>query len=475
MRQVGFIGPAYTLPSLNVECQRLVNFFVSVNELGTGKNHEVASLVSVPGLLIRRASTGVGNCRGFYKASNGRMFGVLGVNFWELNYNGVPTTVRGTVPGEQDVSMTDNGIHLAVVNGQQGYLFKFTDNTFAEIADAEFPDGASSIAFMDGYLITNVHDTRNFQISGLYDATSWDGLDIGAKEGKPDNLKALLVDHKELLLIGSQSYEFWFNSGDPSFPFARVQGAFGEHGISAVHTLRRLDNGIFWLSQDENGAGIVVRVNGYTPTRVSNFAVEADIKSLGDVSGASAWTYQDAGHSFYVLNLPFGKRSWVLDVASGLWHERVSLDAQGGETRSRAQHHIFTGVRHMVGDYLNDAVYELRNDCYTDGNSPLLGLRAAPHFGGEKRITHNSFRLDMETGVGLEDGSDPQVMMQYSDDGGHQWSNEKWASAGKIGERKLRVMWSRLGMARDRVYRVKITDPVPRTLISSFLDVEAER
>lgn len=60
-------------------------------------------------------------------------------------------------------------------------------------------------------------------------------------------------------------------------------------------------------------------------------------------------------------------------------------------------------------------------------------------------------------------GHDPQVMLRWSDDGGHTWSNEHWKSMGKIGQYGYRTIWRRLGMTqkiRDRVYEISGTDAV---------------
>jgi hypothetical protein len=57
-------------------------------------------------------------------------------------------------------------------------------------------------------------------------------------------------------------------------------------------------------------------------------------------------------------------------------------------------------------------------------------------------------------------GYDPQVMLRWSDDSGHTWSSEHWASMGKIGEYGYRTFWRRLGSSRDRVYEVSGTDAV---------------
>jgi len=71
-------------------------------------------------------------------------------------------------------------------------------------------------------------------------------------------------------------------------------------------------------------------------------------------------------------------------------------------------------------------------------------------------------------------GYDPQVMLRWSDDGGHTWSNEHWKSMGKMGNYGTRTIWRRLGMTvklRDRVYEVSGTDPVKLAIIGAELEI----
>ena len=93
-----------------------------------------------------------------------------------------------------------------------------------------------------------------------------------------------------------------------------------------------------------------------------------------------------------------------------------------------------------------------------------------------KRTAQHSLQLDAEAGVGLNDGqgSDPEVALRWSDDGGHTWSNQHWKKMGKIGEYGFRTIWRRLGMTmklRDRVYEVSGTDPVKIALMGAELAV----
>lgn len=500
--QTGFIGPSYTLKSINVDAQRCVNMYPEMNELGTGKNREIASLVSTPGLkLIRGALDTTTNPpvlsgtflpdvanRGLYLTSTGKLFGVTGDMLWELTSDSVFGVdyfqIRGflgTTIGP--VAISDNGVQVIIVDGQKGYIYTPATFTITEITDEDFPRAAGNnltggppvVEFMDGYFIINTPNSRQFQISALYDGLSWDGLDFGLKEGQPDNLVTLINNHRELWLFGDQTTEVWWNNGDADFPFSRIQGAFIEHGIAAKDSLQKLDQSLFWVGKDKNGDAIIWRASQYQPERISTYAIEEKIKSYGDISKTTSYSYQDRGHSFYCLNFPGADSTLCFDTTINLWHDRQSSKSSGFYGRHRAESHVFFNGRHIVGDYQNRNIYELTDDSLTDNGAPIVRLRRAPHITNEGEwVFFQKFQLDMETGVGLSSGQgdDPKAMLRFSDDGGHTWSNEQQASVGKMGSYKTRAIWRRLGRSRDRVWEVKITDPVRVTMISALIEAE---
>ena len=102
-------------------------------------------------------------------------------------------------------------------------------------------------------------------------------------------------------------------------------------------------------------------------------------------------------------------------------------------------------------------------------------LRRSPVISDESRwVFHHAIQIDLETGVGLVtgEGSDPQLLLRWSDDGGHTWSNEHAMSAGRMGEYQTRAVWLRLGRARHRVYETTVTSPTAWHLLRAFLDLE---
>jgi len=477
MRYPGFIGPSYTLQSVNVDCQSSVNLFPEINQLGTGKEKEIASLVPTPGLslLLTIPNTPI---RGFWAASKGTLFVVAGSKLYSVS-SAYSATELGTLSTDKGrVSIADNGDYVFIVDGSFGYHWRISTSTFTTVTDPNFYP-ADQVTFQDGYFIFNKKGTQQFFISGLNDVT-FDPLDFGSAEGSPDNIIGLISNNQNLFLFGQRSLEIFYNTGDTDFPFSRIQGAVLDVGCSALFSVCRMLGNIYFLGGDTNGTGIVYEIQGFKHNRISTPAIESVIRGMtsDQVSASTAFTYQLGGHLFYCLNLYGTGSTWCYDASTGFWHERQYLGLWSTE-RHRAETCAVAYGKIIVGDYENGNLYSLNPDVYTDNGNPILRLRAAPHITDSlKYVTHHSFQLDMETGVGtdgINQGNDPTAVLQFSDDGGHSWSNEKYSKIGKIGKTKTRVIWRRLGSSRDRVYRVKITDPVKVVLIGAELEVEGGR
>jgi hypothetical protein len=374
--------------------------------------------------------------------------------------------------------------------------------------------GAIGVGFLDGYFVFNEPNSQRFWVMDSTQ-TAIDPLDFASAEGSPDNLVTLIVDHREVWLFGTNTVEVWYDAGLPDFPLARIQGAFNEIGCAAAYSVAKLDNGVFWLGADARGRGIVYRSKGYSGERISTHAVEWQIQQYSDLSDARGYTYQQDGHSFYVLNFPTADTTWVYDVATGVWHERAGWN-NDEFTRHRGNCQMSFNNEIVIGDYLGGEIYAYDLNVYTEAGALqkwLRSWRALPT--GENdlnRTAQHSLQLDCQTGVGLSGytqeeiveityirdrardtiyaragdpliireaylypltvGADPQVMLRWSDDGGHTWSNEHWRSMGKIGEYGYRTMWRRLGMTvklRDRVYEVSGTDPVKIAIMGAEL------
>lgn len=477
MRFPGFIGPSYTLQSVNVDCQSCVNLFPEMDALGTGKEREVAALVPTPGLL-RKVTLSEGPVRGIFRASNGSVFAVGGTKLNSISSSFVATEIGTLSTSSGAVSLADNGVSVFLVDGTYGYSCTVAGATFAQIIDPDFY-ASDLVTYQDGYFIFTKSGTQTFFISGINDVTI-DPLDISTAEALPDYLIGGISGNQNLFLFGAQTTEVFYDSGNADFPFERIQGAVSGVGCSAVHTIAKMNGVPYWVGGNESGHGVVYRMNGYQPERISTPAIESVIRgvTLSSLSTSRAFTYEQGGHSFYCLSIPTTNTTWTYDASTGLWHERQYLNKWSLE-RHRGDCHAVAYGFNVVGDYVTGEIYSLDPDTYSDDGDAIARIRAAPHFSQDlNRVFHSSFQLDMETGVGLDgavttQGVDPQAVLQWSDDGGHTWSDERWTSIGAIGKTRTRVIWRRLGSSRDRVYRVMVTDPVKVVLIGAELGVEA--
>lgn len=474
MAEFPFVGASYTTRTKRFDAQRSVNLYPEISE--SGNSRTVAALYGTPGLALWKNLAG-GVVRGMLRVSAAYAIAVVGGNVYRLDSAANATLIGTIVVDTAPVSMQYNGQAVMIVTGLYGYSIDLTTWVLTQITDAAFT-GADRVDFIDGYFVFNKPGTGQFQITQLY-STAIDSLDFATAEGSPDLLVSLIVDHRELWLFGENSTEVFYNSGNTDFPFERINGAFLEVGCAAKNSVAKLDNTVFWLSADNRGEGMIFRAQGYQPQRISTHAVEYAITQYSRIDDAVAYTYQQDGHSFYVLTFPTANATWVFDASTNQWHERAWLNTLTGQlNRHRSQCQVFFAGENLVGDWENGNIYRLDLDTYSDNGNPLPRIRRCMHIANDaKRQFHRSLEILLESGVGLPSGqgSDPQAMLRWSDDGGFAWSSEHWTTMGKIGERSTRVIYRRLGNVRDRVYELKITDPVKVAIIGATLDVDGGR
>jgi hypothetical protein len=472
--QTPILGASYVARSINAADNRMVNMFP---EATTDGGKTAGFLNRTPGLeFLQTVGTGPIRALWAHQTNGSDFYVVSGTEVYKLlSLTGTPVKL-GDVSGTGPVSIADNGTQIFFACNGPSYIYNETTNVFAQITDPDFP-GAVTVGYLDGYFVFNEPNSQRVWVTSLLDGLSVDPLDFASAEGSPDGLVAVIVDHREAWMFGSDSVEVWYDAGNADFPLARIQGAFNEIGCVAAYSVAKLANGLFWLGTDARGQGIVYRANGYTGVRVSTHAIEYAIAQYGNISDALAYTYQQEGHAFYVLTFPSANATWVYDVSTQAWHERAGFD-NGAFMRHRSNCQCNFEGNILVGDFENGNVYKFNLDIYADNGGIqkwLRSWRALPTGANNlKRTAQHSLQLDAETGVGLNlgQGSTPEAMLRWSDDGGHTWSNEHWKQMGAIGQYGYRTIWRRLGMTlklRDRVYEVSGTDPVKISVMGAEL------
>ncbi len=451
---------SYQARAQQASSQRCVNLYVEKNPDGAKGNF---TLYGTPGLSVYRTLP-AGNVN--------NMIDIDGVIYavgedWLYKIDGATITNLGYLnPTVGRVSMSRNNEYLVIIkdNGE-GWTYNTQTSVFSQITDPAFPISTNSV-FLAQYTIVGRAGTGQFWWSDIANPTVWNGLSFATAEGSPDNLVAVATVNSELWLFGERTTEIWANTGNFDLPFQRIGSAFMEQGLAAKHSVANRNNHLYWLSDDR----IVFTNQGYSARKLSTFAMENEWQSYDDVSDAIGFTYQQEGHYFYCLTFPTQKKTWVYDLATDLWHERESMD-------SRWVANNIVEMRNAVycGDYKTGNIYKVDLNVYSEAGDLIKRSNTfAPMFNEGKRLLFSKLLIDIQAGQGLEDNLDPQVILDWSDDGGMTFGNELKSSIGKVGEYLTRAVFFRLGQSRQRVFRIKFYDPIKIGVIGGYAEVVSE-
>jgi len=455
--RIPFGTQSYRHRSLPLSAQRMVNCYL---EPAPPQAKTFAAVVQSYGLR-QIANVGTDYLRGGI-VRNGIPYVVAGEKLYRLAANGTATPL-GDIPGIGYVDMAGDEQNIMLVS--RGHGWYWNGATVQPINDPDFP-GAEWVETLDGYYIIGAMGSGKFYISTNRNPSDWDGLDFASAEKYPDDLVGGIVANGEVFLFGKESFEVWYNSGDADFPLERSSAGFGDVGCLSRFGLAKADNSVFFLGHD----GVIYRLNGYQPQRISTDAIEQAIEDMADKT-CYAMSFNEGGHKF--VSFTFDTCTWVFDVATNLPHDRISFNLPNW----RPLFILRAFDKWIVGDFYTNAIAELDAYEFAEFGDILRSSATSPAVSDDDhRMTHSRVKLVFEQGVGRVSGqgSDPQVMLRFSDDGGRKWSSEKWRSLGKIGQTKRQVTFNRMGQCRDRVYEFAITDPVRRTLILATTDVTVD-
>jgi hypothetical protein len=396
---------------------------------------------------------------------------VSGTYISSINYNTPSITMNATATG---------------TNASE--TLTLTVAPFGQITDPGVVP-ADRLLFIEGWILANQTGTRTFICSGPTPYTqTFPGSFFALKDSSTDNLITLYEMNREAWMIGERTSEVWYNNEgqNNNFPFSRVPGVGPQIGCSAKHSITRMNTSLVWLAKNEQGENVVIKSSQYDWVRISNHAIETAIASYPLVSDAIGFSYEEGGHSFYVLIFPTADQTWVYDdtatahLQKPCWHQRLSFDPMAGQYH-RDRSNCFMNMQdlRLVGDYQSGQIHQMSRAYYTDAGYPLRAQRRCKHIWKDNdrtRVSQSSLQIEFTPGVGLQSGqgSSPQAMLRWSNDGGFTWSNEYWRSIGAAGATRNRAKWNRLGRARDRIYEVNMSDPVPRDIIGATLFAESE-
>lgn len=482
--EVPLLSGAYQTRGFIAGAQRCVNLYTEINAAQAAPAGTVSAQTLGPSTTTHYPTPGLTTLvqgpkapwRCLYTATNGKLFGVINNMVYFITPAFILQQLGVITVGSAPISMKDNGVTLVIVDGStNGYTVALSTLAFGTIVDPTGTFvGADRVDIIDGFFVFNSPGLPIWYAS-LNNELVLNALYFASKSNA-DPLVSIIVMHNEIWLLGTQTSEIWSDVGAANFPFARVAGAFIEHGCAAKYSVCKQDTNVFWLSQDMQGRGIVVMGSDYTAIRISTHAIEESICQYPTISDAIGFVYQYDGHIFYVLTFPSGDATWVYDRTTQLWHELVWSDSNGTEHRHRANCFAFAYNTLICGDWLNGKLYKIDANAYTDDTAPIIRIRSFPHqLNNMNRAFYTEFVANMECGTegGLIEGdvAEPQVSLRWSDTRGQSFLSPIHQTLGVGGQYYTMVQFQRLGMARDRVFELSWSAPCFTALNGAFIDI----
>lgn len=307
---------------------------------------------------------------------------------------------------------------------------------------------------------------------------AFDPLDIAAKSGSADNIVGILSIHDELWLIGVLTTEVWIGTGAADFYYQRVQGAYIEHGCIAKYSCANTDVIGIWLMQDKAGKNIVVLGSAYQIDEISTPYLVDRFNNYPTTEDAIGFFFQIGSHAFYCLTFPTANESWLYSLKVKQWFRWSWYNGDDGSlNRSRANCAMYYNEQNIIGDWQNGKLYTLSLEVYTDDTGPILRRKTFLHMLNDmNRVAYKTFEADME--VGDQDPTiltEPMISLSWSDNRGVSYGFPVEQQLGRGGEFLTVLQWNRLGMARDRIFKLEWAAPVRTALNGGFAEVNPSR
>lgn len=450
---------SYRLRSKKAAQTRLLNCFAQVQP-PEGRSPTLIS--GIPG--IKSFSTITPSPQRAALKFNGSLYCVAGNSLLKVAGNGNVTTI-GSVSSGANVDIAKNQSQLAILIEPD--LWVYDGTTLSQVTDVDFiARGAKRMAVLDNYGGFVEPDSGRWFICDLADFTVYDSLDFATAEGNPDNLVSIESNNQQFILFGEESGEMWENTGRSGMPFVRNPNGFFETGCGAPYSTCSADNTVYWIDQNR----LARRLEGNIARRISHEGVEEKWQDYVTIADAQSLTYAYDGHTYVVFRFPTAGATWVYDINTQEWHERESY----GYDHWRAQWVVQCYDKTLVGDTLTGNIGEIHATTYTEWGGILLREATSGVISdGGRWMQHGRLELDLDVGnVPLSgQGSAPEIMLDVSDDSGVTFRARSNRSLGATGRYRHRVHWDRCGQSRERVYRYRVTDPIPFVVTASRLDV----
>ncbi len=422
-----------------------------------------------PGLTLF-STTGESVIRALYE-TGGVLYCVASNKFGSINSGGTFSQIGSnlsTSTGFAKIVSIAGGSNtnnqLLIIDGTNGYHYNIDTATATfPISDADFPQTCIDVTTQDDYGMVARLDSISWNLSNTSDLLNWDALDFASKISKPDKIVAIKSLQKKLWLLGQDTTEVWYNSGNADFPFEAIQDVFIHEGCAARDSVAigsetspffsdKKTGGMIFLAKNKNGGYHIIRMLSFVPDVLSSSSIDYQIGQMSTVSDAFAYIYNIDGHEMYEITFPTAAKTFTCDLVTGKWFQRQSY-VSAAYTRFLGNCSAFAYGKRMIGDYNSGKVYYLDSTGYTENSVAIKRQIVTPFMYYEgKRVILNELRIDVETGV----GSNKTFTLEKTFDNGSTWTTVDTIT---IPQKGGRIKINRLGSSREGIaFRITCTD-----------------
>jgi hypothetical protein len=477
-----------------------------MEDYGEGGTKTRFAMVPTPG-AVKSVSVGetLDRCRGLYWSSKGpapdyapRLYGVWGNDVYRFKGTLTQAIKIGSIGNDgKPVSMCDNGFVFCVADGENVYTYDleavdFDKTSFKQIelpivpgSDADGSEGIkiqpTHICYMAiGYrLAVNGRNSNVWFYSNLASKAVTFGQSDWYSNVTADNIKSMRVVNGDLWLFNNRSYAIFRPNDNQDNPFSYVSGSTTQVGVHAPWSVSSIENKLFWLGSSDVGSMGVYMGESISIKRISTMGIENQLATLSQSSSAISFSYSSDGNIFYVLSFVEDNRTFVYEATTDRWSERLMRDIQSGD---------WEVYPYQFGTHVNGSIYcgmiahenclvKLDPDSYTewDGRAIVRERISPVYHDNIDDIMIKEIVVDMEvgtTGKLTGAGSDPQISLRISKDGGNTFGNSKPQSIGGQGKYNKKVRWISQGKGRQIVLKLTIAEPVSCAIYNARLDYE---
>lgn len=406
-------------------------------------------------------------------ADRGYLWAITGKGVYKIDQGGEVNFIGAIRHSKSITAAVNRTNQIGIVSDGRYYVVDTVNDTLTDYTSSLLFTSPNSVCHYNGYMVVT-NSANTYQISGVNDATSWTAADTETAIFRADITKRCLTRGGDLLIFGSESIEFWQDSGASNYFIMQRVGAI-EIGIGPALSAANLDEAVLFVDNDSS----VRVVSGYSTEVVSTPYIARKIREATDWNSIRAISYERDGHMFYSISC--NDFTLTYNLSSGLWHEEMSYGLK---------RRVFSGICKLnniyyTGNYSEGKIYKLLREAYDEGvGKPLvMDVITPPIHSFPNRLRVKSLFIDAMFGTTLQasdvnaDESDPKISVWVSEDDGENFVFLEELSLGDINSKyeELRVQGVGTSDQNGFVFKLSISTPVVRGILGMAADISEVR